>query len=141
MANFTRTWDALPGGTLVASDSIERSYWGCFSELRGPITEINWTDDGTTTGTSLFDLNIMPWVEVQITAAGDLRDFTQNYYGGSMYQQQESVNSYSWWTARDPTTGLYWFTTVSRLGDPDAAASTDESRGATVYLHAVGDGG
>lgn len=137
-----RVWFDRVGSTVDLGHFTDRDFYRVFEELSGQSLVVYWTDDGTSSGTSLFDSTLMPFVSVLIQNSSDARGWSMQYCGGPMVAlgREYSVDSYAWETQWDSTNSA-WYSAAYRRSDPtdlDGGASTNTS--SRIVLSALGKG-
>lgn len=95
---------------------------------------VNWSVDGSTTGTALFTSTVCPLVQVMIQSTGSAGTFTCNGQWGLMFKAgiDAQRDGYAWVTRYDAGLGL-WYTLVVPASSTTQNSSSVANRLAFVY--------
>ena len=143
----TLFWDAHSAGTMDLATLQQRRCVVVQFTLALGGTTIYWTDDGTTSGTSLFKNSdspvLHPWVEIALSPQGGAT-FSAAQSGGPITPTEASPTAASQWmwrTKYDSSGTGFWQTEIYRGGPEEAsdygfslAGGTDELTGVAYAM-------
>jgi len=117
----TRNWEAFwapVSGTITIAALNQRDFWLAVIELSSGTVTIYWSDDGTSSGTSIVANDARcPYVEVVAQDENDGRTFSGHQHWGDMFPAVVGASKaqYSFSTEWDSGNSL-WVTVVSAFG-------------------------
>jgi hypothetical protein len=142
----TLYWDAFAAGTMDLATLQQRELSVVQFRLGVAGGTIYWTDDGTTSGTSLFknvgSPILTPWVEVMVMQ-GD-GGFSPTLLSGPVFTTEVGAvapKQWMWRTSYDTTGTGFWVTRVYRGGpDNEGYGLTGAQGELTGVAYAMGRG-
>lgn len=134
-----RQWNTIGAGSLDITKHRQRTLHVAVIELQGGFRDVWWSDDGTSSGNSVFaaDTNC-PMVSVLATHNTDSRLIGPMLDWGPLWVHLAGwpEAQYHWDTYYDSTAAL-WYTRVQMTSyNHDVRIGVQSKR--TFYLHAIG---
>ena len=122
----TVVWDTHSAGTMTASIVAQRAAYVSVCRIAEGGATIYWTDDGTTSGTSVFKISgspvVCPLVELVVATSGSV-EYTNSMLSGPILKEAahaSAVRQCMWRTSYDTTGTGFWKTEIFRGGPGDS---------------------